>query len=169
MLLTSMGLMWFGTFVVRHATNHHGHVERVTNVLTVVGLVILIRDCAVHCHAERELIWSMPPSFSKYIYLGNRYLSPLCFVVVWVPLSGFSGLGITNEVRESVISPYFGYQRSAPGLQKRVVVGLHRLRTICGMLTLSGHCSRRIALGPKPGQYARTRGLYWAKFPSTAS
>jgi hypothetical protein len=65
----------------------------------VAGLVILVRDIVVCFKRERQLIWSAPHSASKYIYLVNRYLSPLCYVTFFIPLSGFSDLGLKDSVR----------------------------------------------------------------------
>jgi hypothetical protein len=66
----------------------------------VAGLVVLVRDCIVSFKSERQLIWGAPPSASKYIYLANRYLSPLCFLTFFIPLSGFSGLHLSAEVSD---------------------------------------------------------------------
>jgi hypothetical protein len=66
--------------------------------IPVAGLVVLVRDCVVSFQRERQLIWSAPSSPSKWIYLINRYLSPVCFLTFFIPLSGFSGLNLDNDV-----------------------------------------------------------------------
>jgi hypothetical protein len=67
-------------------------------MISVAGLVVLIRDCVVSFERERQLIWGAPPSASKYIYLVNRYISPLCFLTFFIPLSGFSDLHLNDGV-----------------------------------------------------------------------
>lgn len=65
----------------------------------VIGLSILIFDHCVTFSAERRLIWNAPRSIAKFGFLLNRYLVPLCLVGVFLALSGFYGLDLTDMVR----------------------------------------------------------------------
>jgi hypothetical protein len=67
--------------------------------ILVGGLAILLRDCVSLFRQERDHIWSKPPSFTKYSYLFNKFLVPLCFLVMFLTFSGFRGIKSTDNVR----------------------------------------------------------------------
>jgi hypothetical protein len=76
-----------------------------TTVL-VVALVIIMVDLITSHSEERRLVWTAPRSWAKYAFLANRYLVPVCVVVAFLPLSGFIGLQLTNEVCNDLNSSF---------------------------------------------------------------
>jgi hypothetical protein len=93
-----MGSNLLVMFAVRHILVFGNACSAWLIVESVAGFIVLLRDCVAYFRTERELIWNMPWTFSKYVYLGNRYISPICLAIVWAALSEFAGLGVTNAV-----------------------------------------------------------------------
>jgi hypothetical protein len=80
--------------------------------MLVVAFVIIIADLITSHSEERRLVWTAPRSWAKYAFLANRYLVPVCVAVAFLPLSGFIGLELTNEVCNDLTSSFAYTHRS---------------------------------------------------------
>jgi hypothetical protein len=67
-------------------------------IVAVTAFVILIMDIITSHRAERRLIWSAQDSWTKYAFLVNRYLVPVCIGAAFLPLCGFIGLTFSKHV-----------------------------------------------------------------------
>jgi hypothetical protein len=65
----------------------------------VVFLVAAIQYSLFTLSLERRVVWHAPRSFAKYAYLVGKYSQILASAVIFLPLSGFWGLELTNAVR----------------------------------------------------------------------
>jgi hypothetical protein len=68
--------------------------------LSVAFAVAAVQYCLRTLALERRVVWHAPRSFAKYAYLIGKYMPILDCALIFVPLSGFWGTGLTNEVRE---------------------------------------------------------------------
>jgi hypothetical protein len=66
----------------------------------VAFAVAAVQYCLRTLALERCVVWHAPRSFAKYAYLIGKYMPILDCALVFVPLSGFWGTGLTNEARD---------------------------------------------------------------------
>jgi hypothetical protein len=78
----------------------------------VIGLLILIYDHTATFRAERRLMWTSPASLAKFGFYINRYLVPMCIFTIFIPLSGYVGLDVSNLVSALFICS-FGHSLNA--------------------------------------------------------
>lgn len=72
--------------------------------LTTAGFVFNVHDIIVTFARERELIWKAKWSFTKFAFLYNRYLMPVCLFLSWIALSGFIGLHFNTTTCQVVLT-----------------------------------------------------------------
>ncbi|EKM54155.1 uncharacterized protein PHACADRAFT_196585 [Phanerochaete carnosa HHB-10118-sp] len=68
-----------------------------TRYMTAVGLTVLLYDHVLTFCDEVRLVWRAPSSFPKYAFLFNRYLVPVCLLLVSYEMCGFVGEAFTDE------------------------------------------------------------------------
>ncbi|GLB37231.1 hypothetical protein LshimejAT787_0402820 [Lyophyllum shimeji] len=73
------------------------HYTTVTRYLTASGLVLLVYDHILTLSTEISLIWSSPPSFSKYLFLLNRYLVPTALLLIAYEMNAFANPHLTDQ------------------------------------------------------------------------
>jgi hypothetical protein len=76
---------------------------------------------------ERDFVWSKPSSFTKYTFLLNRYLVPVCFFVLFISFSGFKGLNFSDSVsiRYLVVSMQLNTQFQACHWIISIITAMH--------------------------------------------
>ncbi|KZP18678.1 hypothetical protein FIBSPDRAFT_1045984 [Athelia psychrophila] len=62
-----------------------------TRYFSAAGLVVLLFDHLLTFTDEVALVWDSKPSFTKYLFLLNRYLVPSVLIVVAVEMNGYMG------------------------------------------------------------------------------
>jgi hypothetical protein len=62
--------------------------------------VATVQYCLFTLAFEQRVVWHAPRSFAKYAYLVGKYLPILYCAVVFVALSGFWGIVLTDAVRD---------------------------------------------------------------------
>lgn len=55
---------------------------RASQYVSAVGLVILLWDHFLTIHDEVELVWRAQMSFPKLLFLFNRYVVPICLIIL---------------------------------------------------------------------------------------
>ncbi|KAF8585799.1 hypothetical protein K439DRAFT_1022874 [Ramaria rubella] len=79
----------------------------VTKYLSAAGFIVLLYDHLLLFGDETQYIWRAKWSWSKALFLFNRYTVPFCITITTYQLSGLSGTGLSTEAW-LVISPLLG-------------------------------------------------------------
>lgn len=77
---------------------------RASQYVSAVGLVILLWDHFLTIHDEVELVWRAQMSFPKLLFLFNRYVVPICLIILTYATSGFSN----DILSDSFCQTWFG-------------------------------------------------------------
>ncbi|KAF8070273.1 hypothetical protein FPV67DRAFT_1008890 [Lyophyllum atratum] len=73
------------------------HYTTITRYLSAAGLMLLVYDHILTISPEISLIWKSRPSFTKYVFLLNRYLVPAALLLVAYEMNGFSDSHLTDQ------------------------------------------------------------------------
>jgi len=75
-----------------------------TKYLSVAGLVVLLYDHLLLLEAEIRLIWIAEKSWSKTMFLINKYIAPACLLLNAHVLSGISTAGLSTPFCQTWLS-----------------------------------------------------------------
>jgi len=75
-----------------------------TRYLSVAGLVVLLYDHILLFGEEKRLVWSAKASWSKSLFLVNRYVVPFCLIITTHELSGISTAGLSTTFCQTWLS-----------------------------------------------------------------
>jgi len=94
---------------VVHEIVHGLHLAVIERYLSAAGLVAMFYDHALTFSDEVRLIWTAPPSFAKWMFLANRYLTVVCLVAVANEMLGLNSRPYTDETCQKLISIVWVY------------------------------------------------------------